>query len=1740
MELPGYERIEPLGQSTKAILVRARSIADDVDVVIKLQTSTHATPEDVSRCEREYRIGRDLDVDGVVRPRAVEYFGHRIGLVMEDFGGTSLQSIIPAGGMGVDNFLRVAAPLAAALCQVHAAEVVHRDLNPSNVVVDPELRTVKIIDFGIATRLNRSTSSGNVGERSGGTLAYMAPEQTGRLNRALDHRADLYSLGATFYEMLTGRPPFPSADPLELVHCHLAVRPEPPSRLADVPAPISDLVLRLLEKEPERRYQSVDGLLHDLRAIDTAWRAGADLATVELGLADVVRHFAVPDRLYGREAESAALQRAFEAAAGGTTSLLLVSGPSGVGKTVLVQELARLTAVRRGYFIDGKADQYSGDVPYSSLVAAFRGLIRQVLGEPPERIAEWRSAIRGALDAGAAVVATVLPEIRLVIGDTGVPPEVGPTEAQNRFALAFRRFLSVFGGPDRPLVMFLDDLQWADSATLRLVRTLVTDPQQHHLLLIGAFRKEEIDPSHPLALLMSALEPAAFQRLEVQPLCGDDVAALVADSMGSSLPEVASLSALVHERTAGNPFFVGQFLLTLYTDGLIRFAADAGGWVWDLRAIRDRGVTDNVVDLMTERLTGLPADVRDVLGIAALIGNTFDLGLLAATVGAEPGTVVRRIEKARLAGLVLALGDGHERVIETDSEQDAGAAAYRFVHDRVQQACFAAVPAAAVAGLHLRAGRVMRDRLRHDAASDLFAVLDQLNAGLSAVVDAAEFRELAQLNLDAARRARSATAYESAASYVTTAIAALGEQGWTTDYQLSFDLHLLRAHVTAVLGAVPEAEAMFATVLRHARSATDKAIACDIQSEALHSAGRAHDAYLLGRAGLEHLGEAFPASPEDTAAEVERLMTALLTADVPGLLAAMPAGHAEADVAGRLFWRAMIGAYYSQPGDLPLVVGRSVEGALRRGYTRDTGLALGFLGMIAVMQGLHAHGDALAEAALDVGGRVEDPVARGRTTVVAWVLSLVWSHPFEASEAALDEAGTASFRVGDLEFVNHAMIGAYTSALLAGRDFGHLLDRCERWEEFCRTLAPIEHGQAMIRCAALRRLMGREGPDVDSEAIIAAYAADQDRTDVCESLMELARIENLFGNYCAAYEYSVRAAPDVVTGAAGTLLLTLLFRVHYAIACARLHAAEPDAGHLAVVDDLLAWLEPVAAFNPDNFASYVDLVRAERARAAGDGDRAMALYLRAVAHAGEHRYVLVEAHATELLARHCFEEGLRFAPTFLAEARALYLQCGATAKAGTLAAEFPSTDLVDGRTTESFTTPTTDSVGGRLDLATALKAALAIAGEIATDRVVERLIAISIENAGATRGVFVSASGEHLQVTAEGVAGGEGVTGHLGKLDELTHVVPAALVRSAARTGEPIVLTNALTDARLSGDPYLATHAPRSILVLPVVRTGQVEGVLYLENGLVTGAFTPDRLALLEVLSGQMAISLENARLVAGLEERVAERTRELSDALDELRDAQRQVVESEKLAALGGLVAGVAHEINTPVGIAVTATSHLVDRAAEFREAWSTGALKRTTLERFLETVEDSGRLVLTNLQRSADLVESFKQVAVDQSSEALRTIDVGGYLEDILRSLRPRLKATPHLVQIDAVPALSLTTYPGAVAQVVTNLVLNSIAHAYDPGIGGRLLITAQRRPAGVRLIYSDDGRGIDSATVERIFDPFFTTRRSEGGSGLGLHIVYNLVTQRLGGTVSVEGRPGQGAEFTVDLPDLETDHA
>ncbi|MGH9011423.1 MAG: ATP-binding protein, partial [Acidimicrobiia bacterium] len=836
IELEGYEAIEALGESAGATLLRARSQDDGTWVVIKLLKSEYPTPEEVSRLAHEHRIVGDLQLEGIVRPLRIERFKHRVALIFEDSGGSSLRSMIGPTGLDTETFLRVAIPLVRTVGHLHDADVIHKDLNPANIVVDDTLSTVQITDFGIASRLPRVHRDAAPADRLEGTLPYLSPEQTGRMSRAVDHRSDFYALGATFYEALTGRPPFTAEDAMELVHCHLAVRPAPPREVnPSVPEALSDIVLKLLAKSAEDRYQSAYGLLQDLERCQIALREHQRIDAFPLGAQDVASRFSVPDRLYGREAEVAELLAALERAASGSTELLLLVGGSGTGKSALVQEIQGPTIERRGYFIGGKFDQYSASTPYGSLIDAMRELVHQLLGEPPDRITAWRDAILTALAGNAAVVGDVVPDVTRITGPLPPVAELGPTETQNRFNVVFRRFIRTFARPEQPLVIFLDDLHWADAASIRLLRTLVSDPEARHLLIVGAYRPEAVDPSAPLAAAIASLDPSSTPRIELGELDLSTVTDLVADTVRAPQDEAASLAGLVHERTAGNPFFVIQFLRSLFEDGLLRFAVDTGQWTWDLPGIRERGMTDNVVELLTGRVGELPAETQDALRTAAVIGNTFDLATLAPALGLMPDATAQVLTDAIESGLVLPLGNDHELLLEGFESSDPSLITYRFLHDRVQQAAFSLLSPTDVTAIHRHVGRLQLVRLRSRSSDeDLFDVVGHLNAGTDAEPDAERLLELAHLNLDAARKAKGSNAYEAAAEYIAAGLRLLPPDAWDNHYELTFGLRLLQAEVLTVLGHEAEAEGAIDELLTWARDPLDRAVACDVRSEALH------------------------------------------------------------------------------------------------------------------------------------------------------------------------------------------------------------------------------------------------------------------------------------------------------------------------------------------------------------------------------------------------------------------------------------------------------------------------------------------------------------------------------------------------------------------------------------------------------------------------------------------------------------------------------------------------------------------------------------------------------------------------------------------------------------------------------------------------------------------------------------------------------------------------------------------
>src|SRR6266511_2148544 len=725
----------------------------------------HTAPASLDRLAHEYGLRDELDSDWAVRP--LDLVRERDGtvLVLEDPGGQPLDRVLGVP-LETGKLLRLAIGIAAALGKAHQRGLVHKDVKPANILVNPDSGEVRLTGFGFASRLARERQRPEPPESIAGTLAYMAPEQTGRMNRSIDSRSDLYALGVTLYEMLTGSLPFTATDPMEWVHCHIARQPVPPGeRLKGIPGPVSAIVMKLLAKTAEERYQTAAGLERDLRRCLAQWEADRRIDAFPLGQQDRPDRLLIPEKLYGRDREIEKLLASFDRVIkGGTPELVLVAGYSGIGKSSVVNELHKVLVPPRGLFASGKFDQYKRDIPYATLAEAFQKLIQSLLGKSEAELARWRDALREALDPNGQLIVDLVPKLELIIGNQRPVPELSPQDAQRRFQFVLRRFLGVFARPEHPLALFLDDLQWLDAATLDLLEDLLTRSELRHLMLIGAYRDNEVTAAHPLTRRLEAIRNAGVpvQEVRLAPLAREDMGQLIADALRCEPAGADPLTELVREKTGGNPFFVIQFIAALADEGLLMFDHQAARWSWDLERIHAKGYTANVADLMVGKLNRLPAATQQGLQQLACLGNGADLATLALVRGTSEEEVHRDLWEAVRLELIERL----------DS-------AYRFVHDRVREAAYSLIPEQSRADAHLRIGRLLAAHTPPEKREELiFEIVNQLNRGVALIASEDERERLAEFNLIAGERAKNATAYASALTYLGAGRALLPEDCW--------------------------------------------------------------------------------------------------------------------------------------------------------------------------------------------------------------------------------------------------------------------------------------------------------------------------------------------------------------------------------------------------------------------------------------------------------------------------------------------------------------------------------------------------------------------------------------------------------------------------------------------------------------------------------------------------------------------------------------------------------------------------------------------------------------------------------------------------------------------------------------------------------------------------------------------------------------------------------------------------
>ncbi|WFU46020.1 AAA family ATPase (plasmid) [Bradyrhizobium sp. CB82] len=1471
---------------------RDRQCADAPSVLAVLPRSEHPRPLVLERLAHEYALKDELSGVWAVRPLAFVREQGRVMLTLEDPGGCPLEQLLGVP-MEIERFLALAVGITATLAKMHQRSLVHRDVNPRNILVNEAAGNIRLSGFGMASRLLRERQSPGPPEIISGTLAYMAPEQTGRMNRSIDSRTDLYALGVTFYRMLTGTLPFSAGDPIEWIHCHIAKEPEPPSeRLKSIPTPVSAIVMKLLAKNAEERYQTAAGAGSDLEHCLVEWRAHACIADFQLGEQDMPDRLTVPEKLYGREQEVSALITAFDRVAkGGRAELALVSGYSGVGKSAVVNELQKVVTPPRGLFATGKFDQFKRDIPYLTFAQAFQNLIRSLLARTEGELRTWRDAFGNALGMNGQMMVDLVPDLKLIIGEQPPLPELPPKEARQRFEVVLRRFIGVFARPEHPLALFFEDLQWADTATLELLGDLLTQSELRNLLLIGSYRSNEVDDAHPLMAKLDAIRSAGAAIIEISlgPLSLETLQRLVADALRCEPVEAAALAQLTYNRTLGNPFFAIQFLTGLADEELIQHHGRGTTWQWSLDRIRARPHTDNVVDLMIAKMKRLPVNTQRLLTLLACMGSLAQRRTLEIAYFGPRERLEDALLDATRADLLLPM-DG----------------SYKFLHDRIQEAAYKLIDEKQRTATHVRIGRTLLAHLTHDEiAAQLFEIVNQLNHGIVAVADdqtqrstatfgdggtlfdRSERLAVAALNLRAARRAKSSNAYASACVYLKAGMALLAPDLWQADYELVFGLHLERAECEFLSGNPDIARRLIPELLERAASKVDQAAVYRLKIVIHVMTSEYQRAVESALVCLSLFGIEMPAHPSDEQVKSayeevwhnlgQRTIESLIDLPLMSNLDMLAAMAVLSDLSAP--------AHVTDVNLMRLNTCYLVNLSLKFGATSASTFGFAWFGVL-LGPVFHRYGDGyrFGELAVRLAEKHAFVAHRAKVNLARSLLGF-WSRDITSAVDFTGVAFQAALDTGDYTFACYSLNYRIEALLARGDHLDEVWKEAEAALAFARRVnfrdaADIIVGQQRL-IQNMRGLTTNFSSYNDAEFEETAFEAqltpDRMATMVCWYWVLKLQARFISGDFEAAVAAADKARALLWSSDAQIHAAKLCFYDALATAaiCGPVGTAHRDrrlAALRAHLSRLGEWADNCAAI----FGELHALVAAEVARVEQRELDAERLYEEAIRLARKSSFTQDEALCNELAGRFYSGRGFEtIAQTYFRNARYCYVRWGALGKVKQLDEEYPLLR-------EAGALPAGGGAIGApleyLDLATVIKLSQALSSEIVFEKLIQKLMTIAVEHAGADRGILILPTGDNVQIEAEATTRRDGIEVCLATKPAMGSQLPLTMLQYVLRTRESVVLSDAFAHNEFLSDDYIRTKRCRSAFCLPLLRQTRLIGVLYLENTLAKGAFSPARESLLKLLASQAAISLENSHLYRELAER-ERRIRRLVDA---------------------------------------------------------------------------------------------------------------------------------------------------------------------------------------------------------------------------------------------------------------------
>ena len=1967
--LKGYQIAEQLYAGSRTLVYRGVRESDQCPVVIKLLRTAFPSFNELIQFRNQYTIAKALTdlirqdlpqaLASVVRPLALEAYGNTYALVMEDFGGISLQELLKQvetmGGspQALSDFLQIAIQLAIALEGLYRHRVIHKDLKPANMLIHPDTREIKLIDFSIASLLPRETQSIQNPNVLEGTLAYLSPEQTGRMNRGIDYRSDFYSLGIVFYELLTGQLPFMSDDPMELVHCHLA---KPPIAIhqvdSRVPIAISQIVSKLMAKNAEDRYQSALGLKHDLETCLHQLQETGTIAPFELAARDFCDRFLIPEKLYGRAAEVATLLAAFDRASAGSTELMLVAGCSGIGKTAIVNEVhkpiargaqrantRRANARQRSYFIKGKYDQFQRNILFSAFVQAFRDLMRQLRSESDAQLAQWKARFLDAVGENGQVLIEVIPELEQIMGQQPPAPELSGGAAQNRFNLLFQKFVQLFTTAEHPLVIFLDDLQWADLASLKLLQLLLQDAK--YLLVIGAYRDNEVIPAHPFMLTVQEVRQAGItvNTVTLPPLSPIDLNQFVADTLNCATAIAQPLTELIYQKTQGNPFFTTQFLKALHGDGLITFERENGSWQCDIPKVRSLAITDDVVEFMALQLQKLPPDTQTGLKLAACIGAQFDLQTLAIVSEKSPEVMALGLWQALQVGLVIPTTEVYKFFTQADtrsdsadvSAQQAGAnPTHKFLHDRIQQAAYSLIPADQKQITHLKIGQLLL--LNSPAAEQeekIFAIVNQLNLGRSLLTQPAEQTHLMQLNLTAARKAKASTAYDAAIQYLEISIVLLPENSWQLQPDLTRQVYEEATEAAYLSANYLQMEQLIAIALSQNDRVIDQIRVYEIKMQAARAQKRLLESLQIGLQLLQLLEVEFPAQP--TSADIGQALAQTLRAWQDRSIASLVDEPVMSDpiklVAMRILTAMIAPAYQAAPTLLPLLIFKQINLCLTEGNSAISAFSYADYGLVlcGVVGDLEA-GYQFGQLALTVLDRFQAKANKCRTYLIVHNCISHWKESLNGQLPFLQEGYQVGLETGDLEHSALSALTYCTYAYFAGNELPTLAIEMEIYRQGISQLKQ-EHiliSQAIYYQTVLN-LLGQsvdpcqlEGKIYSETQMLQILQQSNLRTALYYVYYNKLVLCYLLGRYQQVLEY-IALVESYAKSITSTFVVTL-FCFYSSLGYLKVYLSATEAEQVQYLDKVTANQEKMkrwADHAPMNHLHKYHLVEAERYRVAGEKAEAIEHYDRAIQLAQENGYIQDAALAHELAAQFYLDWGKeKVAQVYLIDAYYAYSRWGAKVKVEDLEQRYPQhlapvlqrqqppfnateTILSSNLSISKTANLAIGSVSERLDLTAILKASQTLSSEMELEKLLSALLQVVLDNAGADKCMLLMPKANQWMIEACAQLGQPEISLQSVAIAD-GQAVPMPLINTVQHTLQPSIIDNVADQIDLIADPYILQQSPKSILCLPVLNQGRLIGILYLENNLVIGAFTSDRVELLNLFCVQAAISIENAQLYArerekartlqetlaalkesemqfkqlfeqsadaslmlssrgfiacnqaavdlfqypskeqlcavhpsdispkfqpdsdssfekanqmiakalqkgghqfewmhkrmneeifwadvlltvipyGGEKVVHSVVRDISDrkqaeaqlckktealeaALQELQTTQVQLIQHEKMSALGNLVSGVAHEINNPIGFLdgniqpaldyindIFGLLDLYQQKYPVPDAEVQAEIKTIELDYIREDLPNLIGSMQEGVKRIREISTSLRTFSRADSDRPV-AYNIHDGIDSTLLILKHRLKANEFRPEIQVITDYGdlplVACFAGQLNQVFMNLLANAIDALEDSNLGqsfaeveanpNQIIIKTERSDNQQQVIIriQDNGVGMSEQVKQKVFDHLFTTKSVGQGTGLGLAIAHQIVVEKHVGAIAVTSTLGQGTEFSITLP-------